>query len=403
MKKFERIQKAIEVIAICIVLVQLVTVAIVGISAGGFSAREKYVSTNKNEFVMSKNDNIVVLLLDTFDSRVFSDYIESSEGAHDKDTLKDFTYYRNTTAMYAYTDLAIPYMLSGYEYQNGVPYETFVDDSYSNAKALKYLSDNNWDTNVYTATTIPQKELGYNISNIEKVKLTVSSHRRLASYIYNIVGYRYLPYQLKRFCWFYPDDVEQMISIRDSDLNFFEWSNYSFDRDMAGITIDESDSTFHFYHLEGTHIPFTMNADFSGSDTETSIEAETQGIMVMVDRYINLLKEKGVYDNTAIVILADHGYVGMRQSPVLLIKGIGETKDFEISDIPVSFSDLQDILIGLTQHKTSNEITSNYNKDRVRDFYSYDVTSKNGIKSMSLDRYEIKGDSFDDEAAVKAE
>ncbi len=399
-KKFNKLQKVIKVVAICIVLVQLVTLVIVGVSAGGFSSREKYVATDKNEFTMSKNENIVVLLLDTLDSRVFSNYLDSKEGVHDKEMLKDFTYYRNTTAMYAYTDLAIPYILTGNKYQSGVPYEEYIDETYSNAEALKYLYRNGWDINIYTETNIPQKDLEYDVRNIENVKFTVSSHRRLASYIYSIVGYRYLPYLLKRFCWFYPDDVEQMLSIKNSELDFYDWSNYKFDSEMDTISIGENNKTYHFYHLEGTHTPFTMSADFSGSDTETSIEAETQGIMVMVDHYLNLLKEKDIYDNTAIVIMADHGYTGMRQSPALLIKGIDEKKQFKISDTPVSFSDLQDIMIGLAEHKTADEITSSYSQNRIRDYYFYDVTSKDGIKSMLLNHYEIHGDSFDDEAVA---
>ena len=393
---FNKCDKTILTVSVCVVLVQIVTLTIVGVTSDGFKVKREYVTTTEKEFSMSSSKNLVVMVLDTFDSRVFDEIVEPKEGNYYKDVLKDFTYYRNTTGMYAYTDLAIPYILSGKEYRNQEDFKDYVEEAYEQSDILRHLSKNDWLTSVYTTTNIPQNQLEYNITNIKNVELTVSSHRKLASYLYSFVGYRYLPFHLKKLCWFYPDDVNDLISIKDSDLEFFEWSNYYFDWDMPEMTTDEKKNTFHFYHLEGTHIPFTMNADFTGSDSETSINDETKGIMVLVNKYIELLKEKGIYDNTAIVILGDHGYLDRRQSPVLLVKGIHDVKDFEISDIPVSFADLQSTYIALSDGKSGSDL---YNKSdqnkKIRNFYSYYIKEEKGIRKANIEKYQITGDSFD--------
>lgn len=63
---------------------------------------------------------------------------------------------------------------------------------------------------------------------------------------------------------------------------------------------------------------------------EQSIEAS----MTIVATYLQKLKDSGVYDNTAIMILSDHGYniedddsSEKRQHPILFVKGVDEHYD----------------------------------------------------------------------------
>ena len=68
----------------------------------------------------------------------------------------------------------------------------------------------------------------------------------------------------------------------------------------------------------------------------------------MLDLFLSQMKEAGVYDNTAMIIMSDHGshndtdLRNMNQNPVLLIKGRGEQHDeLTVSYAPVSYDDLQ--------------------------------------------------------------
>ena len=51
-------------------------------------------------------------------------------------------------------------------------------------------------------------------------------------------------------------------------------------------------------------------------------------ILVKIIEQFSRLKEKGVYDNSIIIVLADHGYIegrdDGRQNPILYIKGLNE-------------------------------------------------------------------------------
>ncbi len=68
-------------------------------------------------------------------------------------------------------------------------------------------------------------------------------------------------------------------------------------------------------------------------------------------KYVDALRESGAYDNTAIIVMADHGYNGsgdeterevwMRSAPMFLVKGMREQHDtMQISEAPVSYVDL---------------------------------------------------------------
>ena len=84
--------------------------------------------------------------------------------------------------------------------------------------------------------------------------------------------------------------------------------------------------------------------------------------------FINRLKENNVYDNSVIIILADHGEGKdtLRQNPILYIKGINEHHEMYISDIPVAYENLIDAYISLLENKNSTELFLNLDKNRPR-------------------------------------
>ena len=65
----------------------------------------------------------------------------------------------------------------------------------------------------------------------------------------------------------------------------------------------------------------------------------------MTNEYIKRLKENGAYDNSVIIVMADHGNTDLndaddmlvRANPMFLVKGINEHHAFEKSDKPLSY------------------------------------------------------------------
>jgi arylsulfatase A-like enzyme len=82
-----------------------------------------------------------------------------------------------------------------------------------------------------------------------------------------------------------------------------------------------------FIHLNGAHAPYTLdeNGNSVSSQDGTAID-QYVGCMRLVFYYIQMLQDIGMYDNSTIIITADHGenYVTeeleQNTNPILFIK-----------------------------------------------------------------------------------
>ena len=70
----------------------------------------------------------------------------------------------------------------------------------------------------------------------------------------------------------------------------FEEDNFLFYEGIEGLVTDCDKNAFRFYHLQGTHIPFTITADFQNTGTETSIREEARGMMVLIEKFLEKMK-----------------------------------------------------------------------------------------------------------------
>ena len=94
-----------------------------------------------------------------------------------------------------------------------------------------------------------------------------------------------------------------------------------------------------------------------------------------------------MYDNTAIVVMSDHGYARsedenlstLQQHPILLVKGIGESGDeLDVNNAPISYEDLAQALVKLAGGEGSNNIFPwNEGDVRERRFLMYEWTDLN--------------------------
>lgn len=132
-----------------------------------------------------------------------------------------------------------------------------------------------------------------------------------------------------------------------SDYELFSSDNQVFYTYLkkTPVTLTD-DKCFRFIHLVGAHSPWHQDAQMNEIENGT-YEQSIEASMTIVATYLQKLKDSGVYDNTAIMILSDHGYniedddsSEKRQHPILFVKGVGEHYDeLQISSAPISQSD----------------------------------------------------------------
>lgn len=349
--------KACMYISACLSLMLLVTAITEVFGSDALEPKLKLQISTKNEFVMSGEQNFVIFMLDAADSREFSYLLE--QDPEYRDIFADFTYYENTVGAYSCTRYAVPYILSGKWYECDTSFEEYMEDLYNTSPLIEELENRNYRIGLYEPDLHAQNNDVLRFDNIFEAEFKVKSYLGMARQELKLVGYRYAPYWLKKYCVLKQAAFDEQLEAGEGsgEITASMENRVFLDHlNAGGITVDDTENSFKFIHLEGAHSPYVYDAEVNIIDESQGTYAQNmEASVTLAERYLSALKKSGTYDNTAIIVMSDHGFnrdidnadMGdnpfMRQCGLLLIKGVGETHDtMQISEAPVSYEDLQE-------------------------------------------------------------
>jgi arylsulfatase A-like enzyme len=228
--------------------------------------------------------------------------------------------------------------------------------------------------------------------------------------------YRDLPWVLKPGFWFYTDDINNAImpdSSEDSSTSPYLYDDAAYYEELKeqGLSIDDEEGTngsFRFIHLIGAHGPYTLdeNGQYAGEDGST-LQQQCAGSLKIVDEYLRQLKELGVYDQSTIIVTADHGDwylapdIADAISPILLVKPAGTAEEnaepCQISDALTGHMDLSATLVDAMGGDSSSwgtRIQDATDEPRLRYFRSTSVEGENHTYTW-IKEWQIDGDALD--------
>ena len=287
--------------------------------------------SNEEQFVVSKNKNIITIIIDMADQDYFAEAYETTPEKFE--CLKDFTYYTNACMMYDSTYLSVPQMFTGAEeYPDNFASEEWKRDVWNSERSTEFYSrlhDNGYKANIYGDFANDYTELNGNFDNTIQInKEEVIIYKPL---LYGTIDmfsrFRYMPLAIKRYfeedmAFYWCDGVSvPQKSIMDNKIYF----------NALDLAVSETDKNYFIVeHLIGTH------------GLIGTLEQETQDCLDVINKYISQLKELGVYDDSVILITADHGeHDKDRNFPIFYLKEPGETHSETLyNNAPVWFTDL---------------------------------------------------------------
>jgi len=171
----------------------------------------------------------------------------------------------------------------------------------------------------------------------------------------------------------------------------------------TGVSINEKySSAYRFYHMYGSHPGATVNENAEYEKGVTLPQA-LRGDMKIIKTYLQQLKDLGVYDNSTIIITADHGrYTGEMTAPqtcLMLVKeaGADSTKPIKTSNASVSHENLFATVLNALGEKSDKFETpiSKVKEGSTNTRYTYHTErGKDGLES-ALQEYEVKGNADD--------
>ena len=390
-KKFRRI---LEVAACVLLITQVVSMSYLLIRHLGKQDEDTnaYLST-AGEFIYSTERNVSVLVLDSFDSNFFEE-LRRKNPDFISQTLGDFTFYYDTVGGATRTKYAIPFILTGTTNKEEQSYIQYLSNSFRSSPLIQELSTGKYDAGLYTYRQFADLTRSDAFRNITKGTQIPTSRFQITRHFMNLVAFRYTPSALSRFFWIYTGDFDQWKhdvgsaeAYSTSNMKFYK--RITSDSNNKGLRVSAEKPCFRFYHLVGIHPPYKLNENIQDvPPEESSEEQQAIGILKIVAEYLSRLKSIGVYDQTTVIVMSDHGYTPhstVEQSPLFLVKLAGASHPFETSGLPLSYADLPEILVSALRGTLTS--MDDWKADSPR--YFYQARQNNSV--MNITEYVING------------
>ena len=376
--------------------------------------------TKQGLYDVSPNSNVIVFVLDMFDTEDLNKLYATNR--EDLNELTGFTWYTDSVGSLIPTRMAVPFLLSGQYPQDGDTYSTYVENRMHRSTFIEDIAAAGYNIGVYTDTFPYPTTVG------DKCDYIMNVGPSSADYSINEEGtvqvliktalYRDLPWAFKEHFWYYTDELNQaMATVVDSgaaeedELYIMDDAGYDDTLNERGLTVKDygDNGSFRFIHLVGAHYPYTIDENGDNTGKTTTREQQVRGAIKIASDYVRSIKEAGVYDNTTIILTADHGLVEFYEgksdtctyasTPIYLIKPAQSTElDAQplkvISNVSTGHIDYCATVLramGADYSKygpaTSDVVPSS---PRLRKYY-YMPTDINTYEDIELQEYEIDG------------
>jgi len=373
------IRKMVPRASVSLLVIQLVSTLFLVIRAPDASAVHRKTPVNEEAiFEFSSEKNVVILLLDSFQTDVFQEII--NKDPYYRKMFDGFTYYRNSLGGFPKTYASVSLLLTGQYYDNSMPVQDFIKKTFSAGSVPKILTSNGYRVDLIGGgkTVYADETIAASCVEIEHLlEKNVSLNEAL--FLLDLTLFRYLPHFLKKHVY---NNQAWLISNVDFGKTFGGFpagphrDSIEFMRKLgAKAKAGGEKPTFKYIHLFPPHSPLRFNEKLEHEDMpggRGNYMRQAMGCLELTNILLEALKNLGIYDNTMVLVLADSGwgypidvsqsgyrkgggdnlwldeFMKARALPFLLIKPFTSKGILKISAVPVSHGDVaKTILSGL--------------------------------------------------------
>jgi hypothetical protein len=306
----------------------------------------------------STNRNVMVFIIDSLEREQAHAIMEDPEaGPKLREQFHGFIEYTNNVGALPQTLLAVPNLLTGCYPDGSTSIADYVWSCYGPGSVLAdYL-----ETGHEAFMTTPALGCGYStrvegtnvLSGRTASVLDCSGNGGGGWSIRNFVRWRSVPFVAKASVSFHT-------SIANGAADFREWALFP---ELAQASVDSGSSgIFFLVHTEGVHVPVQWNRRGemlpSGDDSDRGIVEQGVFVMNQLSKLMDSFREKGIYDNSLILVLGDHGehqeakfrqdmlagHLPRNARPCLWVKPMGSSHDFRADAHPTSLARVAELL-----------------------------------------------------------
>lgn len=270
--------------------------------------------TTEGIYELGARDNVVVFVLDTYDTA----YLKQAVADHPDllDSFTGFTWFQNATSAMIPTRYGVPYLLTGTELQPGQSHGDYVRTRYEKSSLIPAVKEQGYDVGIYTDSLLTNRLTPY-ASNLYDTDHLRVNPPGLLKMLVKVSLYRDMPWILKKPFWFYTDQINQNSLDASMDSYIIDDPALYQGLKREGLSIGDEPKAFRFIHTLGAHGPLSMDEDGNRGTEETlTWEQQWVGSINFVSDYLDEMKRLGVYDDATVVVTADHGEFGWTWGPL---------------------------------------------------------------------------------------
>ena len=350
--------------AVALMAMQILTLGLLFMTSDVLAPAEdeSYYLSDKNLYSVGAKDNIVIFVLDQFDDPLMDTLMEA-DGEHYQELFAGFTRYTDCAAGGATTAAALPILITGEYYLDGLSYYDYVNGSFNANGLYDSLKREHYNSSIYTVSQFVGTSANGYIDNYVGGAGKPNSYAGLISQYGKFTLFKFMPHVLKQYFWIYSAEFD---AYRPSGSYVFDEAKFYQDLITERLHVD-GENSFRLYHLMGAHYPYTIN-EFAEADNTATREQQAKGNLYIVGEYIQQMKDLGIYDDALIVITSDHGDSASYSAPILLVKERGVTDTYAENDAPVSHLDLHPTIfsyLGMNKGTGFVDIPQDQSRDRL--------------------------------------
>ena len=272
---------------------------------------------------MSSEENIVVFLVDRLDRIWMDEMLERYDEIYKE--FDGFTYYQNNVSTGTSTFPTVPEMLTCKKYEYG-EWQDYLSDAWSGDTIMSRLKENGYDVNLLPdriTTVSGMAQIDSQCDNIltfdeSDVNLNYLGENGIMVTMSRLSAAELVPNQFKPkiLYWMGANFSRGFVNFSSADYEPVRYA-VGIESELQiydclkkyGLNSDSENKTFSFIHLNGAHTPTPQIASIYEPTEEADLYTTIRGNFEILFEYFQQMKELGIYDNTTIIVLGDHGRV----------------------------------------------------------------------------------------------
>ena len=385
----------------------------------------------------SSQKNVLHIVMDGFQTDIFEAIVADPASRITDQDLRGFTLFRNHVGLYPYTQLTVPAILTGKQYRNQIPVADFIERALAGETILSAAAMHGYEVDIavprFLMSSYAQTRYTHAFATVSNEHVSDADYVRTdAARLLDLALFRVVPHFAKALV--HRDElwVFQALAQPEAYLQMKYFSDLKFLENVADtMSIDREAPVYKLMHVMLSHQPTvgSERCEYDGrhSTNRTTVTNQARCGLWQVLRILRQMQELGIYDDSLIVLMADHGawvpiepaegFAGSDASPltaamalpVLAIKPPNAGAAYSVSEAPTMITDVAATIAAMSglNGQFPGESAFEIDPDRIRQrqhlSYGYGINPESEGYLFPMQEYEISGSPYDGAAWKKGQ